>query len=182
MALEWNEWTQWNHIPPSPVIYEHSAIDLGAVISFVPQATYTGSGTPTITEKHSDDDVTYTNYAATGSLISARYFIIKVSVVETSYGAVMDNLVIVADATTQTEDFFDIDMSTLAGSTGNRTIVPAKTYSLITSVGIAIQNVGAGYSWEVISKAPSAIVIKVYDGSDILADATIDITIRGIAG
>jgi hypothetical protein len=181
MPITWNDWTQWNHIPASPMIYEHDAIDLGAVLSFTPLVTFTGTGTPTITEKHSDDDITYSSYAPVGSLISARYFIIRVEVVETDVGGIIDSLLIIADASSITEDQFDVDTSTLSGTTGDRTVVPTKTFTLVTSIGVALQNVGAGWSWEVISKSPSGINIKIYDETDTLADANCDFTIRGIA-
>jgi hypothetical protein len=180
MSITWGGWTQWNLIPASPAVYEHTAIDLGAVVSFTPLVTFTGEGSPTITEKHSDDDITYSEYAAVGSLITARYFIIKVSVAETDVGAIFDSLLIIADASAVTEDQFDVDTSTLSGTTGDRTVVPTKPFTLVTSIGVALQNVGAGWSWEVITKSPSGINIKIYDETDTLADATCDFTIRGI--
>jgi hypothetical protein len=46
---------------------------------------------------------------------------------------------------------------------------------------IALQNVGAGWSWELIDKDTSVGPrVKIYNSSNTAADATIDALVRGI--
>ena len=51
--------------------------------------------------------------------------------------------------------------------------------ALVTDIDLTLQSVGAGWSYSLESKAP--LRIKIYDGDGNPADATVDITIRGIA-
>lgn len=180
--VDWGAWTIWNRFPKDPITYEHSVIDLGVVLSFTPLVTVTGQGTPTILESHSDDGVTYTNFAAVGVLLEARYIKIRVIMTDTSE-AIIDNIVIIIDAEALVEDQSDVDMSTLSGTTGDRRVALLKSFSVITSVVIALQNVGAGYTYEIIDKSVvSGPRFKVYNSSQVLTDvSSIDIIIRGIA-
>jgi len=179
-AIEWVDWTGgFNRVPENPIQYEHGGIDVGAIVSFTPLVTFQGRGTPTITEAHSDTDSGYSSFAAITGPITARWFKIRVSLADTE--PLFENLIIIADAKAQTEDLIDVDMTTLTGSTGDRTLNLNKSFSVITSVAIALQNVGAGWSTEIINKNSTGPNIKVYNGSDVLSDATIDVVVRGIA-
>jgi hypothetical protein len=182
-GLQWSDWDTWTVSPFDPITYEHSVIDLGAIVEFTPLVTVTGSGTPTITEAHSDDDITYTSFAAITGRIQARYFKIKVVVSDPAGHALIENCIIIADAQALVEDQSDVDTSTLSGSTGDRRIALVKTFSVITSVTIALQNVGAGYSTEIIDKSVvSGPNFKIYDNTNTLADvSSVDFVIRGIA-
>ena len=71
---------------------------------------------------------------------------------------------------------------------GHFRIAPSSEMSTIIRAGIvALQNVGAGYSWELISKEAGAFgspgqlaaEFKVYDNTNTLADATVDVEIKG---
>lgn len=49
---------------------------------------------------------------------------------------------------------------------------------------LALQNVGAGWSWELLNKTSTvngepAAEFKVYNGADTLADATVDVSLKG---
>ena len=179
-AIEWVDWTAgFNRVPENPIQYEHGGVDVGAIVSFTPLVTFQGRGTPTITEAHSDTDSGYSSFTAITGPITARWFKIRVSLADTE--PLFENLIIIADAKAQTEDLIDVDMTTLTGSTGDRTLNLNKSFNVITSVAIALQNVGAGWSTEIINKNSTGPNIKVYNGSDVLSDATIDVVIRGIA-
>lgn len=179
--VDWDAWNTWNRFAEDPITYEHPEIDLGAILTFTPLVTVTGTGTPTVYESHSDDDVTYTNFAQITGQISARYLKIKVMMTDPTE-AIIEEVTIIADATALIEDQTDVDSSTLTGTTGDRRLSLVKTFSVITSVNLALQNVGAGWSWEVIDKSVvSGPRIKIYNATDTLADATFDAVIRGIA-
>ena len=65
--------------------------------------------------------------------------------------------------------------------TGDIRLPILKTYASIRTVNIALQSVGAGYSWELIDKdVDIGPRIRIYDETDTLTDATIDATIRGV--
>jgi hypothetical protein len=181
----WANWTQWALVPEDPIFYEHIVIDLEGVVTFTPLVTFTGTGTETITEAHSDDDVTYTSFAAISGQITARYIKIKCSVSHAL--AIMEDVEIIIDAEIIVEDLQDVDMSTLSGvGVGDRTLALNKTFSLISSVTVILQNVGPGYTWELIDKSTSGPRFKVHDETSTpstpsLADVTIDAVVRGIA-
>jgi hypothetical protein len=173
-------WTQWELVPDSPIVYEHSVIDMGAIITFTPLVTFVGQGTATITEAHSDDDITYSSFAAITGEITARYLKIKCSV--TDAFAHFERLDIIITAEIISEDLSDIDTSTLTGSTGDRRLALAKSYSLIKTVTPILQDVGAGWSYTVVDRNPTlGPRIKIYNASDTPADTTMDFVIRGIA-
>lgn len=173
---------KWLITPASPVVYERT-IDVGVVTAFTPLINFTGTGTPAITEAHSNDGATYTSYAAAGSLITARYIKIKVSVA----GAwpIMENVQTILSATPLSEDIEDLATSSLSGSyriaAGDIRLPITKTYAVIRKIDVVLQNVGAGWSWELIDKDTSVGPrIKIYNASNTLADATIDATVRGL--
>lgn len=173
---------KWIITPANPIIYERK-IDVGVVTAFTPLVTFTGDGTPTVTEAHSNDDITYTAYAASGSLITARYVKIKVSVA--GAWAIMRDLQTILSATPVEEDIEDKATSTLTGSyriaVGDIRLPITKTYAVIRKVDVTLQNVGAGWSWELVDKNTAiGPRIKIYNASNVLADAIIDATVRGL--
>lgn len=59
----------------------------------------------------------------------------------------------------------------------NGIVLPVSGISSITNINVILQNVGGGYSYEVISKSPPKI--KIYDSSNQESNATIDAIITG---
>jgi hypothetical protein len=178
----WDAWTQWTNSPASPISYEHTVIDLGATIAFVPNVSALGVGTISLQEAHSDDNITYTSFAAVGSLITARYIKIKATI--TGSFPRLTSLDIKLSGESLTEEVNDLDTSTLSGSyrigVGDIRIPHVKSFATITQLQVSLQNVGAGWSFEVIDKTPTfGPRIKIYNASNTLADATIDAYIRG---
>jgi hypothetical protein len=172
----------WIRTPASPIIYERK-FDAGIVATFRPLVSVDASGTITIEESHSDDDVTYTSYAATGTQLTTRY--IKIRATVSSTWPTLRQMTTLLSATPVTEDINDVATSALTGSyrlgVGDIRLPKTKAYGVITGVNVTLQNVGAGWSWELIDKDITVGPrIKIYNASNALADATIDATIRGL--
>ena len=177
--ITWDDWTAWNFFAANPIEYEHPAIDLGAVLPFTPLVTVTGQGTPTITEAHSDDDISYSSFAALGPQITARYIKFKVS--QAHAAATIEDMFMILDAKAESDINNDLDTSTISSPAGTFRIPLNKSFSLITLVNVILQNVGAGWTWELIDRnAASGPLIKIYDNTGTLADATVDTFVSGI--
>jgi hypothetical protein len=182
-AVTWAGWTTWNRVPSDPIIYEHSAIDLDAVLTFTPLITVTGTGAATIFEKHSTDGISYSSYVdITGgaSQITDRYIIIKISMANAD--PVISTVFFIADAETISEDLNDLDMSVLTGATGTLRLPIAKSYSVITSVQLALQAGAGGWTWDLVDRSVSlGPLINVFNPTPALADTIIDARVVGIA-
>lgn len=172
----------WIKTPATSISYER-LIDVGVVATFSPLVTALADGTVTIIEAHSDDNVTYTSYATAGAPVTCRYIKIKITVA----GAlpVLRSAVTILSASPISDDFEDLDTSALTGSyrigTGDIRIPLTKNFSVVRRVDVTLQNVGAGWSWELIDKDTAVGPrIKIYNASNTLADATIDVTVRGL--
>lgn len=74
------------------------------------------------------------------------------------------------------EQLLDVDTSTWAGSAASGRQVPTRL-SGVAQIQIVLQSVGAGWSWETISKSPPTI--KIYDAQGSPADAVVDVVLRG---
>ena len=178
-GITWDDWTVWNLAPVNPMVYEHPPIDLGATLPFTPLVTVTGQGTPTITEAHSDDGVSYSSFAALGPQVTARYITIQVSQAHAS--ARLEDVNIILDAKSETEFVNDLDTSTISSPAGDFRVPLTKNFSLIRFVNVILQNVGAGWTWEVLDRnAALGPRIKIYNGSGTLADATVDVEVKGV--
>lgn len=172
----------WIKTPATTISYER-LIDVGVVATFSPLVTALADGTVTITEAHSDDNVTYTSYATAGAPVTCRYIKVKITVA----GAlpVLRSAITILSASPISEDFEDLVTSALTGSyrigTGDIRIPLTKTFAVVRRVDVTLQNVGAGWSWELIDKDTAVGPrIKIYNASGVAADATIDATVRGL--
>lgn len=177
----WDEWTAWNDSPSTPLEYESGAFDLGFVADFTPFVTFSiASGTVTIEESHSDDDITYTAWENITGVISARFIKIRVSVANPAATGITA-LTVSLGGNAIVEELTDIDTSTLGSPVGDFRLPIQQSYSHITSVQLALQNVSSGWSWTLIDKdATNGPRINIFDGSGNPADATIDAVVRGI--
>ena len=104
----------------------------------------------------------------------------------------IEQLTIILDGETQIEEFEDFDTSGADTETferiaaGHFRIVP-RDLAAITYADIVLQNVGPGFTKELISKSalafgsPGQIAaeFKIYNSSGVLADATIDAQLKG---
>ena len=171
----------WNENPVTQMVYDHTTIDLGVVVSFKPLVSLEiAAGQVTIEEAHSDDDATYSSYAAVSGQITACYLKLRITVDDPALTGITQCTVNL-DADTVYEVIEDLDTSTVSSPDGDFRLPIQKTYIKIFNVNLALQNVGAGWSWEVIDKnAGSGPRIKIYDETNTLADAAIDAEIKGV--
>lgn len=172
----------WIKTPATSISYER-LIDVGVVATFSPLVTALANGTVTITEAHSDDGVSYTSYATAGAPVTCRY--IKVKITVTGALPVLMGAITILSASPISEDFEDLATAGLTGSyrigTGDIRIPLTKTFAVVRRIDVTLQNVGAGWSWELIDKDTTVGPrIKIYNASNTLADATIDVTVRGL--
>jgi len=186
LPATWDAWATWYQTPVSPVIYEGVTIDLGAVYKFTPLISINADGAGTVTINHSLNNTTWSGFITPPSSVNARYLKIKASVATTSAYPV----VIIRDVKTilsvdyKEETIEDLTTSTLTGTNrigvGDIRLPILKTYTTIKNVGIALQNVGSGWSWEIIDKnvSPGPRVV-IWNGA-VKADAVIDAKVEGI--
>jgi hypothetical protein len=155
LPATWAGWTSWVNNPFGTITYVRQ-IDVGVKTKFTPLVTVTGDGTQTIEEQHSDDNITYSSYAAVGPQVDARYVRIRLTLVDAFPKAKTMRIILSANPIEETIQ--DLATSSLTGSfrigTGDIRLPITKTYTTIKSVHVALQNVGAGWSWELIDKTP----------------------------
>lgn len=182
LPATWAGWTEWNHRPKSPILYTHR-IDVGVKVKFTPLVTVVVDGTAVVEEQHSDNNVTFSGWATVGPQIDARYVNIRVTVSGT-YPKIKSQRIILAASPT-VEYIEDQSSLALVGAyrigVGDIRVPITKVYSVIKKVDITLQSVGPGWSVELIDK--DVVVgprIKIYNSSNVLADATFDATVSGI--
>ena len=76
------------------MIYQHTSIDLGAATLVTPNALWCGVGTPTIEERHSPDDSTWTAWEAVGLPHNDRYFEVRITLAPAGNLPVLSEFVI----------------------------------------------------------------------------------------
>lgn len=174
--------TQWIRTPAGSIQYER-LFDVGVKTAFTPLVTFVGVGTPTLQMATSDDNVTFSAWVATGSLVNARY--VKIRTTVTGAWPIMHDIQTVLSASPVSQDTEDLNTASLTGANrlgiGDVRIPLTKTFAILRKVDVTLQNVGAGWSWELIDKnTTTGPRIKIYNASNVLADAVIDATIRGL--
>lgn len=187
----------WGQILPnlSPIVYETLEIDLGSDVAFTPLVTVIGQGTQTITVKTGTDadGGVVGVYAAPAGQVTARYLQAKISMAHASE-PIIESMTVIADGETVLEEFLDFDTSSETASwfssvaTGHFKVGSRDgALNVISSAKIiALQNVGASWTWELISKATTvnghvAAEFKIYDNTGTLADALVDVELKGPA-
>lgn len=180
----------------NPIVYETPVIDLGADVSFTPLVTVLGTGTPTITFKTGTtaDGSVVGAYAALAPVAGMRYVQIKVSMADTA--AVIRGMTLLLDAETQIDEYEDVNTATATDTWFDNTSaglgvghfrIGSKSgrISSITQAGIvALQGVGGAWTWELVNKSSTvggqpAAEFKIRDASGTLADALVDVMIKG---
>jgi hypothetical protein len=178
----WDAWTQWPNDPASPIIYQHPTIDLGNSVPIVPVITAIADGTVVLEERHSADGITFTDWAVAGGLLNTRFVDIRATV----SGAlpILRSLNIQLSGNSLTEEVNDLNTALLAGDfrlgVGDVRIPFGSPFLVISQMQITLQNVGPGWSVEVIDKdVATGPRIKIYNADYELADAMIDVFFRG---
>lgn len=179
----WASWTSWARTPASPVIYEHPPIDVGISTAFTPFITAIVTGTQTIEISTSTDGVVYSAWAAP-SFVTARYIKVRITITGSGLLSISD-LIILLSAAVKDETIEDRNTVSLTGGyrigVGDIRVPITKTYAIIKQVAVTLQNVGPGWSWELIDKAVSpGPRVRIYNASNVLADAMCDFYVKGI--
>jgi hypothetical protein len=174
----------------SPIIYETEVIDLSADLTFTPLVTAVVTGSATLSMKTgttADGNVTGA-YGAIGTQSGKRYVQFKVEV--TDNDAEIFSFSILIDGQSKVEEFNDVNTATETATwfesvvAGHFKIGSRGELAAITQARLTLQSTGPGWSWELLSKAATvdsevAAEFKVYDETDTLADAVVDIELRG---
>ncbi|MFV1982993.1 MAG: hypothetical protein ACC657_05570 [Thiohalomonadales bacterium] len=178
--ITWANWLTWTNNPNTTISYESLPVDLGSVLQFTPLLSALSNATTLLLEEsHSDDDITYTAFAVAGQQVSGRYLKTKITATNTIIAPEITQADLIVDAPEIIESITDLDTSTISSPAGDLIIPIVETYSVIKTISVALQNVGAGWSWEIVSKSTTVPRIKLYNASNVLQDALIDIQIRG---
>lgn len=184
----------WDDILPnkSPISYTTLVIDLGADLAFTPFVTVVANGSAVVEMKTgtaTDGNVTG-SWAAPAVVTQARYVQFRVTITDAT--ASLSSMAIILDGQSTTETFDDVDTDAETALWFDS--VAAGHFKIGSRVGdlasisqariVALQNVGPGFSWELISKSETvnghvAAEFKVYDGSGTLANAVVDVELRG---
>lgn len=184
--LGWEEWTEWTGngvtIDGSTgfddLVYTSDAIDLGSVRQFVVSASAISNGTHSIVIKVSDDDVSYTDKTVNDTL-SGRYVKFQVTVVNASTTAELDAFEASTFTDTIGETFKQVDLSTLSGTTANRTLPITKNYNQILSI-----TSNAPDNFQIVTtssgSAPKVKGVNLDTWGKIDADCVADITVNGL--
>jgi hypothetical protein len=193
----WSNWTAWANNPYLTITYEHTYYDLGAIVSFTPLVSVSHNGTTlTVEERHKNNlGDAWSAYAAVGALVTARYVQIKITITKTSGVIFVYNTNIILSGEPIVEYINDLATSGLATCTpspscstsgyriaaGDIRLPIASNFSVIRKVNLTLQNVGGGWSWELIDKDVNVGPrVKIYNASSVLSDATIDAEIQGL--
>jgi len=185
LPTTWAAWNQWAYTFNTAFTYESSVIDIGIDTNITPLVSVVSNGsTVIIEESHSSDNVTFTPFAVSGSQIKAQYIKIKITITNLSAIPQMTSAIAIFDADIVEEHIEDQNTILLSGNyrigVGDIRLPLTKTFNQIKSVNITLQNVGAGWTWDLVDKNPTfGARIRLYDGNKNLADATIDAFIIG---
>ncbi|TXL70098.1 hypothetical protein FHP25_35850 [Vineibacter terrae] len=174
----------------SPIAYETQVIDLGADLTFTPIVSVVAAGAAVITMKSGTaaNGTVAGSYVAVGTLTGRRYVQFKVEV--TGDDANIRSMSILIDGQARTEEFTDVNTATVSATwfqrlaAGHFRVGSRGDLAVISQARLALQSVGAGWSWAVISKAATvngevAAEFKIWNASLVLADAVVDVELRG---
>lgn len=181
---QWQNWNQWNSDPVSSFIYEHPEIDLGGVVAITPLATVV-TDSDSLVEMAIWNGSSYEDWEPLGPTVTDKIKL-RVTVTQSSTELpILRQFVINITAGVIEEDIEDIDTSALAGAyrigTGDIRIPITKNFTVIRLANIILQNVGAGWSWEIVDKDTTVGPrVRIYNSSNTLADAIIDAYVRGL--
>ena len=91
----------------------------------------------------------------------------------------LDHVCWQALGTADTEQVLDSNTANWAGSAAAGRVVPLDRLALVTGLAVTLQNVGAGWTWELLNKTEPRI--RIYNGAGATRDATVDVIAYGVA-
>ena len=195
----WDSYTEsWEDLLPhkDPLIYETPEIDLSIAATFTPLITPEGIGNATIEMRTGGGGSPQIDTAYRPlETVTARFVQFRIQMssgVSPQTKTSIEQLTIILDGETLIEEFEDLDTSGADTevferiAAGHFRIAPRDLVA-ITFADIVLQNVGPGFTKELISKSAAAFgspgrlaaEFKIYNGSGVLADATIDAQLKG---
>lgn len=191
----WAAWTRWVYDPVTSITYECDAVDFGASVAVLPVVNVDTNGVTTLEVSLSDNGTTWGPWAAIASTVTARYARVRVTVAlppgsSTGPGVtpvlVIRSLTVIYVGKVSSETGNDLATASLSGArriaVGDIRLPSQITWAHVSRVSVALQNVGAGWTWTLIDKdGTQGPRIRIYNGSGALADALIDWTIEGIS-
>ncbi|MCL6557205.1 MAG: hypothetical protein K6U74_00100 [Firmicutes bacterium] len=155
----WTAFNKWAMSPVTPIVYEHTVIDLGNAVPFTPLITVTGTGTQTITVATSLDNVTYTAFAAPAT-VTARYVKVKIEMSGTGT-LIIDSMIIYISGQVK-DEYIENANVTVTGDrinyldVGDFRVLPVKSYAVINYANLAFQNLtpvaNENWQWTVVEK------------------------------
>ena len=193
LSYTWDQWSSYVFELTRIMIYESAEIDLTgttADVTFTPLLGFVGDNFAgnLLEYDYKPDGGAYQDEWADAQLavpVTARYIKIRVIAWPETHAnleAIINQLTFTASGEVIIEEVNDFDTSTLTPETGGGVRLPlSKSFTVITSVQIAMQSVGAGYTWELIDRnASSGPHIKMWDSTNTIDNGvTIDYVIRG---
>ncbi len=121
--------------------------------------------------------------AAPTAPIEASHLLIRITVAAVSATEVNPRLLqayFIASADTQRDVINDLDTSSISSPAGTFNVPLTKSFTLITMVNVTLQSVGGGWSFEITNRQVSGPTVKIYNASNVLADATVDVEVIGV--
>jgi hypothetical protein len=179
---DWTAYDRWNKTPATSITYEDSVIDLNGLVTFNPLVYVVADGTVVVNAASSVDNITWTPFAAITGAITARYLKVKIEI--TGILPQVTSMNVLINGNSKSEAINDLNTALITGirriGVGDIRLPMSNAYSTISQAQIALQNVGGGWSWELVDKNASlGPRVKIYNASGVLADATIDAFLRG---
>lgn len=195
LPADWASWTRWVWDPVTSMVYEPPAEDFGAVVSVLPALNAQGTGVQLFEESHCDDGVTWSAWAPVAGVVQARYVRTRVTVSvavgdPTGPGItpvlMLETMSLAYIGRVDKEYGNDIDPAALIAphriGVGHFRLPTGKAWAYYSRIGLVMQNVGPGWTWELLDKdLIDGPAVKTYDASLALADPPlIDFDIEGI--
>lgn len=200
----WDSYTSpWDSMGAdiSPIRYESELIDLGANALMKPIASATGNGTITIEMKSWLDGGSDPGTWSAIAQVTARYVKIRWSVAATN--PTLKTASVIIDAPSVVDYINDVNTATetnnqswyYRAAAGDIYVIARNGLAVNTMARInALQNVAGAFTWELVSKNATkpggwtnaasgpAAQFRIRNATPALADATIDIELRGPRG
>ena len=181
----WQSWGLGNGMGAGrEMLYTAPAVDLGVKLSFSIGWSADVSGDASLEYRAADtatglDTEAWATYTP-GSLVTGRHAQLRWRL--TGDGSVqlsLDHLCWSTLGNAASEQVLDSSTAEWQGSAATGREVPVTgRLSLVTSLAVTLQSVGAGWSWELLLKSPPTIRIHDSDGN--AADATVDVLLYGV--
>ena len=194
LPATWQDWRLWSFEPASSIEYEHETIDAGFVFDFEPDAVVVveGDQTATVLFDYSEDGVEWNGWLDLdlfeGKNVRARFVRFKITVDSsaTSPVPVLYDFAMVLKAPTVTQVLDNVSTSAVGsgyriGSGWIFAPISSSLFASIETVSVSFNGSGAGWTWEILAKnVDPGPEIRIFNPDGEAADATIDVTVRGI--